>query len=200
MEKMQYNFLEQKPAEVVMEFELNGKKLVVYNRIPYADKRAFAEEQVSKTQVQDEQLGICYSSPAYHMIRKYLFIKYYTNIDVSTVADDETGYETVYDFADSYGLFDQEIMKACEADQDMVDSIAAGTDWALVKTFEAAHSLGNMVKPLLNTSVDTNNSETKELIEKLIDMKGALLEKEESETKTAKPVTVGGAVINFAKR
>ena len=82
----------------------------------------------------------------------------------------------------------------------MVDSIAAGTDWALVKTFEAAHSLGNMVKPLLNADMDTNNSETKELIEKLIDMKGALLEKEENEKKTAKPVTVGGAVINFAKR
>ena len=78
---------------------------------------------------------------------------------------------------------------------------------ACEKRFEKEHCLEQMAKGLLNTDVDTNNAETRELIEKLIDMKGALLEKQEEnkilqfgQKKAAKPMKTGGAKINLAKK
>ena len=59
----------------------------------------------------------------------------------------------------------------------------------------------------LNTDVNTENAETRELIERLIDMKGALLEKQNNEKilqfgakKTAKSVKTGGVKINISKK
>ena len=76
---------------------------------------------------------------------------------------------------------------------------------AVQMRFEKEKSLEQLVKGLLNTNPDTNNAETRELIEKLIDMKGALLEKEENEKVLAfgkkKPaVKTGGVKMNLGKK
>ena len=77
---------------------------------------------------------------------------------------------------------------------------------AIKELYEREHSLGQLVKEMLNTKPDTANDETRELIEKLTDMKGALLEKEEKEKLLQfgkkKPASIGasGNVINFAKK
>ena len=151
--------------------------VVVKNRIPYSDKEKMAVEYINSTTSVDENLGICYTIYSSILVWNYLFLKYYTNIDVDDVED----LTVLFDYAQAHGLMSS-IVKAhvCE-DIDYVYDIADVYKESVVALYEKEHSLGHQVKTILSTDVDTNIAETRELIEKLTDMKGALIEKEERE-------------------
>ena len=153
----------------------------------------------------NEELGLCYRMMTEDEIYAYLFVKYYTDIDVSEITEMDD-FRRLYDYCQQSGLLsnmDDFIPWEEKAATDHMETLYRD---AIQKLYEAEHSLGYAVKQLLNTNPDINNAETRELIEKLTDMKGALMEKEEHSNvlqfgkKKSANVKTGGTVINLAKR
>ena len=222
MEKKKINFVIESEPETKTFSDKNGNDVVIWNWIPFAEKEEFVQELITFVLNADDELGICYESMNYDLFYNYEIIKHYTNIDVEDIQDID-GFRKLYDYCDLNGIKDalndsqsHLIMTAgaldlsncgfLEHDLRIINEMIQKYYNAIKGLYEAEHSLGNMVKKILNTDVDTNNKETRELIEKLIDMKGALMEKEEQGKVLAfgkkKPVNVktGGAKMNLAKR
>ena len=179
----------------------DGTVINVTPFIPYEEKEDFAMEWAGMAIQTDEDLGVCYEGYSEQAVKAYLFAKYYTDINA-----EEYPPAMVFDYLTKEGKLDI-IMDAARGDMEIVKQMKDAMVKAVKIRFEKEHSLGQMVKKLLDTDPDTNNAETRELIEKLIDMRGALMEKQESEKilefgkkKAAKPVKTGGAVINISKK
>ena len=151
--------------------------IIVKNRIPYSEKEKMAVEYINSTTSVDENLGICYTIYSSILVWNYLFLKYYTNIDVDNVED----LTVLFDYAQSHDLMSSTVRGHVCEDIGYVYDIADVYKESIVALYEKEHSLGQQVKTILSTDVDTNIAETRELIEKLTDMKGALIEKEERE-------------------
>lgn len=183
-------------AEETMHVVFQGIDIEIKNKIPYEKKQEFAMELVGHTYSSDDDLGVMYVLPLYDLIRNYLFVKYYTNLDISNIQED-ADYKALYDFAADAGLMSEDVRKFVEEDIRRMESLEWRYADAVIARYERAHSLEHMLSKLMNADIDTSNEETRELIEKLIDMRGALLEKE---NKPANGMNVGGTVINFAKR
>lgn len=169
--------------------------------IPYTEKEAFVIDLLTATLQTDDALGICYRGYNYQAVFAYLFLKYYTGVDVENV-----GIERAFDWLIS-NCDIRDLYNIAEADLKIIKTMEGDFYSACEKRYEQENSLGQMVKEYVRTDVDTNNAETRELIEKLIDMKGALLEKEQDEKilqfghkKAAKPVKTGGVKINLSKK
>lgn len=179
----------------------------IKNRISHEMKEQFAMEQVEGTLGSDDSLGVCYLLATYDLIENYLFAKYYTNIDVSEIntIDD---YRRLYDYMlmNRLVLKDEYVWEYVGEDYALIRPIEEVYRDSVVKLYEAEHSLGNLVKGLLNTDPDTNNEETRKLIEAQTDMKGALLEKQEQEKmiefgkKKPTSLKTGGVKVSLAKR
>ncbi len=195
--------------ETVTIQDKTGNDVVILKRIPYEQKEAFVQELAGMAQTPDEETGTCFVSSLYELIYNYLFVKYYTNIDVEEQKDVES-FRALYDYCQSIGINDR-YDRASDQDEEIIQDMWYQYKGSVVGLYEKQHSLGQKVKELLNTDVDTNNAETRELIEKLTDMKGALLEKEEQgkvldfvSTKSGKKkpasVKTGGVSMSLAKR
>lgn len=221
MDKIKVNFDMgefDKPTKLIQ--DKNGNDVVIWNWIPFAEKEEFVQELITFVLNADDELGVCYESMNYDLFYNYEIIKHYTNIDVDEIQDID-GFRKLYDYCDLNGVRNalnssQFIMTAeainlnqygfLEQDLCIVNEMVLKYREAIKVLYEAEHSLGNMVKKILDTDVDTNNKETRELIEKLIDMKGALIEKEEKGKvlafgkKKSVNVETGGAKMNLAKR
>lgn len=184
----------------------NGNDVVIWNWISFAEKEAFVQELITLVLNADDELGICYETMNYELFYNYCVVKYYTNIDVDEIQD-IGGFHKLYDYCDLNGIRN-EYIGYCFLEQDLrvVDKMIMKYRDAIKCLYETEHSLGNLVKKLLNTNVDTNNAETRELIEKLIDMKGAYLEKEEENKvlafgkKKSPNLKTGGVKIGLAKK
>lgn len=183
----------------------NGNNVVIWNWIPFEEKEAFVQEQVTLTLGTDEEQGVCYEVMNYDMFYNYVMVKYYTNIDVQDIQDID-GFRKLYDYCQQTGIASEDIYEFMKGDMAITSDMILKYREAITELYEAEHSLGNMVKQILKTNPDTNNEETRELIEKLTDMKGALMEKEENSNvlqfgkKKSANVKTGGTVINLAKR
>lgn len=153
----------------------------------------------------DDELGICYKMMTAVEVKTYLFVKYYTDIDVSDIQDMD-GFRKLHDYCRMSGLLESIHAFVTIEDQRDIEHMEKLYWEAIQRLYETEHSLGNTVKRLLNTDPDTNNAETRELIEKLIDMKGALAEKETQSNvlqfgkKKSTGVQTGGVKMNLAKR
>lgn len=176
--------------------EKDGFTVTVKDKIPYSQKEEMAAELTSRTLYADDELGIACTLPNYDAVRNFIFLKYYTDLDLSWMTDDDD-FRRLYDFAKDMGLDEDTLWEFCGHDVADMDSIAAIYADAAKARFEREKSLGYKVLKMLDTSPDTDSAEARELIEKLIDMKGALIEKE---SKPANGMNVGGGVINFAKK
>lgn len=146
-------------------------------------------------------MGICYRGYNQQAVFAYLFLKYYTDVDVEGIEIDQA-FDWVTSLMDLNDLYD-----FAYGDITIVRRMADDFYASCEKRFEQEHCLGQLAKQYLNTDVNTENAETWELIERLIDMKGALLEKQNDEKilqfgakKTAKSVKTGGVKINISKK
>lgn len=182
--------------------DIKGNEVVILRRIPYDDKLNYVRELAERVLVADEETGLCYESSMYDLVNNYLFVKYYTNIDVDWVetVDD---FKKLYDYCSVSGLADVSVDDASD-----LGSLWVSYSQSIIDLYNKKNSLETLAKGLLSTDVDTNKEETRQLIEKLIDMKGALMEKEENEKviqfakankKAALPKT-GGVKLNLAKK
>lgn len=182
--------------------DIKGNEVIILRRIPYDDKLNYVRELAERVLVADEETGLCYESSMYDLVNNYLFVKYYTNIDVDWVetVDD---FKKLYDYCAVSGLADVSVDDASD-----LGSLWVSYSQSIIDLYNKKNSLETLAKNLLSTDVDTNKEETRQLIEKLIDMKGALMEKEENEKviqfakankKAALPKT-GGVKLNLAKK
>lgn len=128
-------------------------------------------------------------------------MKYYTNIDI----EGETP-ETVYDFMINNDLL-EDLWKAVEPEHGQLMNIAFDMRSAVRHLYDAEHSLSTIVKKVLSGDIDLQNAETRELIEKLIDMQAAYQKQEDEsrilqfgQKKTAQPVQAGGVKLSFKKK
>lgn len=223
MDKVKVNFDMgefERPTKLIQ--DKNGNDVVIWNWIPFEEKEAFVQELITFVLNANDELGICYEAMNYDLFYNYEIIKHYTNIDVDGIQDID-GFRKLYDYCDLNGIQNElnsphlhssftaggiacENYNFLEHDLGIINKMIQRYYDAIKVLYEAEHSLGNMVKKILDTDVDTNNKETRELIEKLIDMKGALMEKEEKGKvlafgkKKSVNVETGGAKMNLAKR
>ena len=203
--KKKINFVIEAEPETKTFSDKNGNDVAILDWIPADEKEAFARELVEYTMGTNDELGVCYKMMIEDEVYTYLLIKYYTDIDVSEIQDAD-GFRKLYDYAERSGLKDEMDSYISSTERCILYEMAGIYQDSIEKLYETEHSLGYTVKKLLSTDVDTNNKETRELIEKLIDMKGALTEKEEQGKVLAfgkkKPANIrtGGAKMNLAKR
>ena len=188
--------------ETIVRQDKNGNDVNILLRIPCGQKESMVTELASMCLLADDNLGVCYVSSLFDVILNYLFVKYYTDIDVEWATDIKDYYK-LYDYCQVNKI---NYIDLCSDDYNVLYSYWARYSDSIIRLYEAEHSLGHDVKQMLNTDLDTNNKETRELIEKLIDMKGALIEKEEQGKVLAfgkkKPANLktGGVNIRLAKR
>ena len=153
----------------------------------------------------DDELGVCFRMMNETEVKTYLLVKYYTDIDVSDIQDMD-GFRKLHDYCRVSGLLETIHVFISIEEQWDIDNMEKIYWEAIRKLYETEHSLGNTVKRLLKTDPNVNNEETRELIEKLIDMKGALKEKEAQSNvlqfgkKKPADVNTGGVKMNLAKR
>jgi len=203
LEKKIFNFdVEEEMSKTTTMMDNKGNEIVLLERIPYEEKFEFVRELAERVLIGSEETGLCYKSSMYDIVFNYLFVKHYTNIDVEWVETAED-FRKLYDYCDVSGL-----THVRPKDFEALISLWENYSNSVIELYERKNSLGALVKSWLGTDIDTNKEETRELIEKLIDMKGALLEKEENEkviqfakaNKKAPPLKTGGAKLNFAKK
>ncbi len=142
----------------------------------------------------DEELGLAYEGYNAELIRTFLILVHYTDLEL-TELDNPEGRCTAYDAIASHGLWDR-IM--CIVDEDMadVDNICMRLESSARRTFERRHSmdyrLGKIFASLLGTEdLMETVAKAEGLNTKLIDMLEAVQDKKQHSE-------VGG--IRFAKK
>ena len=76
--------------------------------IPCDEKERFVFSLAEATLVVDEDTGITYKSYLYDVVYAFLFAKFYTNIDVSEL-DNEEGHKKLFDYMSNVGLIEAAI-------------------------------------------------------------------------------------------
>lgn len=175
----------------------------ILRRIPYEQKEEFIHELAAMVLIADEDTGICYVSSLYDVVFNYLYVKYYTNIDVDGIKEIDD-FRKLYDFCEMRGIISVHTM---DADACELERMWKTYSEAIIRQYEKRNSLEHQAKLMLSTDIDTNKAETRELIEKLIDMQGAMKEKEERDNvldfgkaKKNTGVKTGGVKLNLGKK
>lgn len=197
MEKIKVDFNTREPNHYTIKVGDDGY-ITVVDFIPYEKKEQMAFDIVTATLQTDDDLGMCYSVYTEEIIEMYYLIRYYTNIDTGDATP-----EQVYDWVMSNHI-KKELIDNIGADYWEVDNLVCYISDIIISKYKKENSLEHQVKLLLNTDPNVNNEETRELLEKLIDMKGALIEKENNVialgTKKATSPKTGGVKINLSKK
>lgn len=208
MDKIKVNLdMEYERKEITVQ-DKNGNNIIIFDWVPFSEKEELVQELINMTIAADDEQGVCYDLMNYDLFYNFEMVKHYTNIDVSNVEDID-GFRKLYDYCQYIGLT---AYWDCDKNDFMASELSAVNSmiWkyreSIETLYEKQHSLEQIVKKLLSIEPDTENAETRELIEKLIDMKGAFLEKQNQEEilfankKKPSNVKTGGAVINLARR
>ena len=178
----------------------DGAKITVRNHIPAQEKIALAKEWTEQTvMIHDE--SCCYRNYDESLWWIYLTAKYYTDIDT----DDATP-EEVADFLINDGMWDN-IVHITQDDFDVVEMIFRRMSDMFMTTYADDVSLAKAVRTsfgFLFNGEDITESlakaeATKDVVYKAFN---ALQEKEEEEAKkiTDGKATVGGNILNFARK
>ena len=206
MEKVKLDFgnIQEEAVEVTGK---NGDKVMVRKRIPYVEKEAQAYELAAGSFVIDAEGGVCYTSFKKNLLDKYLIAKYYTNIDVSDIEDDD-GYMKLFDYLYYNELYDK-IGQVIAADyfgcvSDMAWHLSGAAEQVYEKKNSLAYKLDQTFGFLFTGEDLTDQIAAAEGVnEKMVDMFKALQERDEKNAllKNSKAkVSSGGAVLNMAKK
>lgn len=145
----------------------------------------------------DEKLGLAFEGYNAELLRAFLILVHYTDLDISQY-DNPQGRYDVYDAVASYGLWEQ-IMEIVDVDMADVDSIIHRLQRSAKANFERQHALSYKVGQVFESLLGTENltetvAKAEGLNSALIDMLGAL-----QKEKAAKP-NIGGTMIQFSKK
>lgn len=144
--------------------------------------------------VMDEESGIAYEGYNAELIRAFLILLHYTDMELAEY-DTPEGRHEIYDMIASHDLW-KEIMKIVDDDLGDVDSICYRLMCSAKRNFEQKHSLAYKVGRVFESLLGTENladtiAHAEGLNSKLIDMLSAL-------QKEQKPTELGG--MRFAKK
>lgn len=132
---------------------------------------------MSGTLVFDEEAGIAYEAYNAELIRAFLILKYYTDLDFAEYDNLEERC-AIHDALASHGLW-REIMEIVDADMDDVDVIACKLGSSARRSFEEKHSLSHMLMKTFGALLGTEDltqtvAKAEALNGKLIDMLAAV--------------------------
>lgn len=192
-----------KYADMHEEKTITGKdntEVVVRDHIPYEQKEVMATEMAERVLMEHDD-SCMYTSNAYDKVEKYLLLKYYTNVDV-----EEEDIDNVVDFMVNNEIIG-DIIAFVWNDFDIVLDIFERIESSLKKTYEDDHSLTKAIRTsfgFLFTGEDITESMAKAEATSgvLMDALNALrdADKKKEETIDKGKLTVGGNIINFAKK
>jgi hypothetical protein len=178
----------------------DGTKVTVRNHIPYMDKEAIAGEMAGQLLIIHDE-SCMYTSKDIKRKKLYMIAKYYTDIDV-----EEADEHQIADFLINNDLADQ-IENYVFDDWYLVEQIYLYIEKAVIKTYEDDKSLSKAIKTsfsslLTGEDVGTTLANAEHVRDTLMDAVEALrqVNKEKEEQIDHGKMTVGGNVINFAKR
>ena len=179
---------------------LDGTEIIVRNHIPYTEKEQMAAEMAEKVlMVHDD--SCMYTSNAYDKVEKYVLIKYYTDLDV-----DDEDIDNVADFVINNEILG-DIAGTVWGDFQIVLDIYERIEESMTKTYEDDRSLTKALRRsfgFLFSGEDITDSMAKAEATSgvLMDALNALREadKKKEETIDRGKLSVGGNIINFAKK
>ena len=143
----------------------------------------------------DEKTGMAFEGYNAELIRAFLILVHYSNLD-TTQYDTGEGRQELYDILATHDMWD-DILGIVETDMEDVDNIIMRLETSARRNFEQTHSLQFQVlktfQSLLGTEDATETiAKAESLNSKLIDMLGALQREQSS------PVKAGG--LQLAKK
>lgn len=196
--------------DMVMEpktFEIdcgNGVVIHVVDHIPYDSKEAFAMEYAMYRNIQDDENQIMYDNYKYVVIKSLLLAKYYTDIDISNM-DNEEAWNALFDFFVMSNVYEK-ILEITKDDMKYVEDISNNIlssvrqsyrrsnslDYKIMRTYGFLFSGQDLTQAIAKAS-DVNNE--------MVSMIGAEKEVAKQKTKKNDKLTIdGGAVLNIAKK
>ena len=134
----------------------------------------------------DEKIGIAFEGYNAELIRAFLVLVHYTDLD-TTQYDTGEGRQTLYDILVTHDMWD-DVMGIVEEDMADVDSICMRLESSARRNFEYTHSLQYQVLKTIQSILGTEDvtetiSKAESLNSKLIDMLGALQREQTSHVK-----------------
>lgn len=187
----------------------DGATVYVKHCLPYEEKERFAIEWATLTFAVNEETSVVYIAYNQDLVKTFLTVKYYTNIDVSDYDKNDRWHE-VYDYVLFNGLLD-DINTVVQKDMDLIQSIYYRMYSVMDETERVANSLSHKIKKSFSSILtDEDITETlakSEIInEKMIDMLGVFRSHEKEQTmlqagkQDKSKVRIGGALVNMAKK
>ena len=143
----------------------------------------------------DEKVGIAFEGYNAELIRAFLILVHYSDLD-TTAYDTGEGRQTLYDILATHDMWD-DIMGIVEEDMADVDNICMRLESSARRNFEHTHSLPFQVLKTFQSILGTEDvtetiAKAESLNTKLIDMLGALQREQSS------PMKAGG--LQMAKK
>lgn len=203
MDKANINYGILDELETVEVCGKNGDKILVKKRISYKEKEEMAQELASSDFLFDDESDVCHLNYKYPLLRVYLIAKYYTNIDVNDI-ENEDDYRRLFDYITWNELYDQVYDVICSDFEGFVREVS----WRLSDSAKAIHetvtSLGYKIMQtfdFLFTGEDIVQqiASAEGINEKMIDAFKALKERENLSGGKGKVVS-SGAVLNMSKK
>lgn len=176
--------------------------------VPYENKEAFAEKLLDKTVICDPS-GASFLGYRYELVRMFLIVEYYTNID-TTDWDSEDGQKAIFDYmtspCDGAESRYEKMCRSCEFMRDIaiVDSIFNLMYKAVTLKHSQTSSLSYRIGKVFNSVFGDDDivktlAESREVSEKLIDMIGIFNKAKAEKDIPASENPIHG-VLNFAKK
>lgn len=177
----------------------DGVQVKVRNYLPYAEREEAAAEYAARALiVADEENGITYDSYRIDIEADYMMVKYYTNIDVDGIPT-----EDVFDYAKRAGLLES-VKEIAGEDFYLTLSMGDKMVFAASTAIENRGSLPYFIKNRMGYLLDAEKTaetlaQAEDLKEKMIDILGAVKERDMMKSVQKKPAVIPGG-MNLAKK
>lgn len=203
MEKIKIAFENIPEIHIVEIIGINGDRIQVAENIPYFKKEYMALELGAFLTVADEEQQIMYDNYKYLLLESVLIAKYYTNIDVSELGNEED-WQMLFDYLTINGVYDK-IREVINRDYTIVQDIAEKMLKPTRELFNRKNSLAYKVSIAFSSILDGNEdlaeavARSEAVNNTMVDMIDAYNE-QRREKKNKNIKLDNGAVISLAKK
>lgn len=203
MEKIKIAFENIPEIHMVEIIGNNGDRIQVTENIPYFKKEYMALELSAFLTVADEEQQIMYDNYKYLLLESVLIAKYYTNIDVSELGNEED-WQMLFDYLTINGVYDK-IREVINRDYTIVQDIAEKMLKPTRELFNRKNSLAYKVSIAFSSILDGNEdlaeavARSEAVNNTMVDMIDAYNE-QRREKKNKNIKLDNGAVISLAKK
>jgi len=203
MEKIKIAFENIPEIHMVEIIGNNGDRIQVAENIPYFKKEYMALELGAFLTVADEEQQIMYDNYKYLLLESVLIAKYYTNIDVSELGNEED-WQMLFDYLTINGVYDK-IREVINRDYTIVQDIAEKMLKPTRELFNRKNSLAYKVSIAFSSILDGNEdlaeavARSEAVNNTMVDMIDAYNE-QRREKKNKNIKLDNGAVISLAKK